>query len=280
MALQRKKNSSKKTALLLSAIFSVVVCLFAAFSYVSYAWFTFQRTATVNFSNLQMSGSLEATVYRSPINLTNLSGYQLSGYTVPSSYTALVGSTSNCLFQSGEDDSYKLAPGLAKSYLFEIYNGASYSQDISLYLMSFESGVSTTRFHSTSGVKGNAMRLSEATNVYATYFPESGALASAKAFIEGYDSTYSDVFSHSEASGDSLTNLWSSSSNSLASGATGYFLVTIAFDDSNANHYNLDEENSTVGTEELYEQSDSGSSNCFFDLSIVFPSVLIAPTVS
>lgn len=282
--LLRKKRNSKKAALLFGAVYCVAMATLATSVYITYSWFGAQRTAEVNFSDLQVASGLSVKTFYSPINQTNQSGYPFSGFTVPSSYTALTGTGSEALFVEGTVDNNLLAPTLAKSYLFEVTNNQSVPSGVALYLENFTSTASTTAFYSASGVKGDGVRLSPATNVYGSFFLETGALAAAKGFIQhtgDYASgsyTYSDVFSHSETSGSSLTELWATSATGVTidSGAKAYFIVTIAFDDSSSSHYVYDSVNST-SDESLYSQSDAGDSNCFANLSIVFPSVMVTP---
>lgn len=311
------KHWYKRKAFLLSALCTAFTVSLAAFSYMSFAWFTSERTATVNFSSIKVSAGLTVSVDYCKLNInggaasaTASNGYKLSEASslVTSNFAGSY--VYSDLFASGDTAHYAtsyMAPLYASTFAIAVTNpeGSNAVTPV-LYLTGFTTprsstdalGVGTGTY-----TLGDYFSLNQALRVYCTY--TSGSSTDIQTFLnksfvdssvttEGsvYDTT-DDVFVDNSASpsakyainkGSDTSNIVSCSDKwatgtSLAGGSTGYFLITIYLSNDSSTFYtNVGSTTVDSNTINLWQASTSGNSNPYQSISgFAFSSLLINP---
>lgn len=310
------KKWYKRKAVLLSALCTAFTVSLAAFSYISFAWFTSQRTATVNFSSLKVGGGMEVSVDYCKLNInggkssaTASNGYKLSE--APSLVTSNFSSSYayDNLFTSGDTAHYAtsyMAPLYASTFAIKVSNpdGNNPVTPV-LYLTGFTTPRSTTdAIGEGTGTYtlGDYFSLNQALRVYCSY--STGTASEIQTFLtksfvdssittEGsvYDTT-DDVFKDSTTSAKYVMNKGATTSNavscedkwatgsSIAGGGVGYFLITIYLSNDSSTFYSKVGE-TTVGssTVSLWQtDATTGNSNPYQSISgFAFSNLLINP---
>lgn len=282
-----RKTSRRIRSLFLSAVYCVLMVSLAAFSYVTYAWFTTNRTAQVNFASLSVSKGINASlkVFRynqtftgtgdSKVFTGNYYGYE---YLQVGALVPTVSYSDDFLAPS---DAASLTntvyyPGYASSYLVEISNLDSLSKNVGVYLAQYTS-VAGTCLKSTGDHP--AIALAEAMRVYVGTSTETlGSAAwnsAAQTFLTTlHDSDSGSVFQKSEgtsSSGNVLASpeAWGSGLNLPANGTLSFF-ITVYFANFPSTFYALD------SADAYYTASLSGNSNVYSGLSIAFNRLIIS----
>lgn len=308
--------SGKRKGLLMAALMAVFSLGIASFSYFTAAWFSNQRSATVNFSNLKTSEGLSVSVDYCKLNLDHgaTGGSSVSnGYLINNAGTLVTNNYSGTytysnLFAAAGTDTSKLkhadgAPQYAATYSLKVINNSGAATIPTLYLMGFLTPHSTldavAEGNETDGYTvGDYFSLNSVLRVYCQYtstpdtdlstFLNRNVITSTNTAEGAVSDSTGDVFVDSNgdkyplnsgATGNTvsgITDKWATGS-SLASGSTGYFLITIYYSDDSSTFY---EETSTATVDSqvvtLYSKSTSGNSNAYQSLdSFAFSSLLL-----
>lgn len=289
--------------MLLSALMTAFTVSLAAFSYISFAWFSANRQASVNFSSLTVSGGLTVSVDYCKLNVNGgASGATVSnGYMMKNAQSLVESNLSSTytyanLFASADTDQCStqwMAPLYASTYAIKVTNPANNNPTKPvLYLEGFTSPSSTTDALATGTgtqadpyVLSDYLSLNKALRVYCewTTTPDTALQAFlTKTFddtsvTDGTYDTTGDVFINTAVSSNkyainagaatsgvvSANDLWATGTT-LASDSIGYFLITIYFSNDSSTFYNK------VGTTtvdsktvNLYQASTSGDSNAY-----------------
>jgi hypothetical protein len=261
------KRRYKKKALLLSGLFTAAMFSLSVFSYISFAWFLGNRTATVNFASMTVNGSgLAASVkYFEKNASTSGSTTYYDGYNVKT----LTASTYFDTFSYASDfldpgtstapfSMARFAPGYASSYCIEVTNSSSTPKNVGLFLLAYLASSSSASYHVAETVNGHAyaetdpFNLCEATRVYSAWTVDAPT-ATGKTFLA---KSFTDSASSSTAN-DSVGNVFvghtdgGSSSISLVTGESwmpsstaaipslgkGYLFVTFYFSNDSSTYY-------------------------------------------
>lgn len=254
---------------MLSALFATGMFSLAAFSYLSLAWFMNQRTATVNFASMQVSGGLSVSVRYFDKNATaaNSTTY-FEGYDVKalsaSTYFDSFAYSRDFLDPGTSPAPFSMArfnPGYASSYCLEISNSASSPLDVALYLLAYKASASSTNFHVGETVNGHAyaetdaFNLCEATRVYTAWTVASDPTSAGKTFLaksfadSALSATLNDgignVFLNHTDGGASAISLvtpekWMPAMpEAIPGNGKGYLFVTFYFSNDSATYYRL-----------------------------------------
>jgi hypothetical protein len=281
------KLSNGKKGVILSVVFALAMVSLASFSYISYAWFASQRTASVNFANMQISQGLTYTLYSFNGNEASSSSTTNNGYKLSDAATlAPTGSTYTSLFKSidvSTDEGLKqlgknavFSPSYASTFVVEVKNNDTYGSHIGLYLKAFTASVTSNKYHSSDTSK--PFSLAEPMEVYTGFSDGSNLDADAVSFLQGTMSdSLTNRFTVTEP-GDLANPLdWGSDlsrGTSISSDGTCYFFVTFYFSNDPSTFYSY---SSTTGDDSYYTQSNTGDSNVYENLTMAFTSLAILP---
>jgi hypothetical protein len=265
-----------KTLALIGVVGSLLFTM-AAFSYLSYAWFTAQRTVNANFTNIKVTSGFSVKVKYLSYNgqtengVTTYHGYKRGDITSLDTSFTYAGN-----FLSADDTSSTgplggryFAPLYASTYCFEIsYDGGE--APFNIFLSSFSSPASTTEY---SDSLSAYISLSEAVDVYTAYSDGTNLDADAKAFLEATTGDgASDRFSHTGSSLEAGTaDSWNpTASMKTSKSGPAYFFVTEYFTNDSATFYSP-----VSGSANHWVHDVNGTSNPYQGLSIVLTGVTV-----
>lgn len=302
MGSEFRKKLYRKRALIASAFTFALTIGLASYASITLAWFTTNRTATVNFASMKVEGGLEASVkYCSYNKESNGNG----GYLKSSLSTTKFDADNNTyatLFLDPSQDKSELgngyfAPLYCSSYVIEVTNPTSRSISFATYLLSYNETVLVTRVDGDVTTPTSYISLARAMKVYTSYSlstSDTDKLADARSFLTSSFSTNgvenAGVFSHTEAvtttgtpASFSLTSpeSWNPSGTTITIPSSGacHFFISMYFSNDSSTFYG---EPTSVTSGEVttytYKKSTTGNSNCYQNLSIAFASLLVAPT--
>jgi hypothetical protein len=268
----------KKRALLLSALYCAAMFSLAAFAYVSLAWFTSKRTASVNFASAQVADGLSYKIHYFTKNHETGSymGYHPNEVT---SATVIDYATDfpevNDTSSSGPLGQSNFAPAYASSFVFEITN-ANPVETVEVSLSQFTAPTSSSKYDND---HSRLISLSEATRIYTGFTSDSAAVSSyAKTFLsQSYADLTDSKFNHQD-SGGVLSTPESWGVNTIPEGTTGYFFLTMYFSNDSATFYSPVSDEATTsddGYVHYVHNTVDGNSNVYKGLSIVFNSLII-----
>jgi hypothetical protein len=272
------KPKYKKRALLLSAIYCAAMFSLAAFAYVSLAWFTSRRTASVNFASATVEDGLSYKIHYFTKNHETGSymGYHPSEVTsettidYASDFPEVTDTTA-----SGPLGNQNFDPTYASTFVFEISN-VNVQESVGVYLSEFTAAYSTTKYDDDNS---KLISLSEAMRIYTGYTNDAATLSTyAKSFLT---TSYADLtdskFNHKD-SGGPLATPESWGINTISQNTTGYFFLTMYFSNDASTFYSPLSSESTTGTDgyvHYKHDTTNGNSNVYKGLSIVFNSLII-----
>jgi hypothetical protein len=264
------KRRYKKKALLLSGLFTAAMFSLSVFSYVSFAWFLGNRTATVNFASMTVNGSgLAASVKYFEKNAKTVSsttyydGYDVKALTASTYFNSFT-YASDFLDPGASMAPFSMArfnPGYASSYSIEVTNSSSTPKSVGLFLLTYLATSSSANYHVAETVAGHAyaqtdpFNLCEATRVYSAWTVASDPTATGKAFLAKsfvdsassltLDDAVGNVFSGHTDGGSSPIALvtpesWMPASPAaIPAGGKGYLFVTFYFSNDSSSYYYL-----------------------------------------
>jgi hypothetical protein len=268
----------QKTAAMIGLLGSLLFTL-SAFSYLSYAWFTSQKTTSVNFSNMKLVTGFSVKVkylsYNGQIEngVTTYHGYKRSDITT---LDASFSYSSNFLTPEDTTSTGPLggryfAPFYASTYCFEITSDEGLTS-FQVFLSSFSSPASTTEY---SDSLSAYISLSEAVDVYTAYSDGTNLDADAKAFLEATTGDgATDRFSHTGTSLEEGTADSWNPTGTMKTPASGpaYFFVTEYFTNDSATFYSP-----VSGSANHWVHDVNGTSNPYQGLSIVLSGASVGP---
>lgn len=264
----------KKAAILIS-LYSFLLLAIGTGSYVTLAWFSGQRTATVNFAALSVSNGFTVNArYLSYNAQTDGSNTVYNGYkrneitTLDASFsyaTNFVAVTDTS--STGPLGNHYFAPLYASTYCFEVtYDGGNMGFNVALN--AFSSPASATAYSDT---LSSYVSLSEAIDVYTGFSDGTNLDSDAKAFLEATSGdNATDRFSHTNSGASDLVDSWNTAAAmSVPSGGKAYFFVTVYFSNDSSTFYSA-----VSGSENHYvHNTTNGDSNVYKNLSITFTSL-------
>lgn len=278
----------------MSILYTGAMVSLAIFSYITYAWFTTQTNATVNFASMKVDSGISANLKYCKQN-GGKDNYYL-GYAKGNQTT---------LFNKANWDTYAnnfstptnlsaqynqiYAPGYASSFSIEIKNDSISSKNVNVYLRKFVSVGSTLYF---TDDDNKPIALDRAMDVYTGCIvtDDASALTTyARGFLQSDtansdDGVTVDRFAHTEATastGLAVEDQWNGNTITLASGKTAYFFITLYFSNADSTLYKVSGSDATSSSAASHYQvtqtasADGGSSNVYSGLSILFSELYI-----
>jgi hypothetical protein len=266
----------KKTGLMIALYGSLLFSL-GSFTYLSYAWFTSQRTVSTNFNSIKVTSGFSLKIkylsYNSSLNGTTpvYHGYKRAdiatldtSFTYASNFLEVTDTSS-----SGPLGGIYFAPLYASTYCFEVtYDGGA--TPFNVYLSSFSSPASTTAYSDTLSAY---ISLSEAVDVFTGFSDGTNLDSDAKAFLEATTGdSATDRFNHTGTSlaADTYDSWNPSASMNSVDGGTAYFFVTEYFSNDSSTFYSP-----VSGSDGHYVHDTAGNSNPYQGLSIVLSGVTL-----
>jgi hypothetical protein len=273
----KDKHYYRKKTVILTFIYSLTVFTLASCTYATLAWFSSQRSASVNFESITVGAGFsvkmkylsynaqteDGTVYYHGYKRADISTLDTS-FSYAQNFIAFDETTT-----SGPLGSDHFAPLYASTYCFEVtFSSGGVSFDAAL--TSFTAPASTTEYSDT---LSSYICLSEAVDVFTGYSDGTNLDADAKAFLEATTGdAATDRFSHT---GSSLTEGESDSWNpantmTILEGGVGYFFVTEYFSNDSSTFYSP-----VSGSDNHWVHNTEGTSNPYEGLSILLTGMSI-----
>jgi hypothetical protein len=269
-------------SIVLGAVYFVMATTLCVFSYVTYAWFTSNRSVEVNFANL--SADKDISFRLKYFDQNGQLGYQrslASTYTSAAGFSYVFGTSNTGSFLDAtleSDTAASYAPGYATSYAIEVTNEGTGTKKVGLFLNRFSSVASTVYYSDSTCTTGIA--LSEAMRVYTSYVSASddGALTTAAStFLTATSPT--NYFSHTEGTTSGGTTLatpelWGPTSGiTLTGGARAVIFVSFYFTNESSTFYSYSATDGADATKMYYIHNTEGDSNVYKALKIAFSSL-------
>lgn len=282
------KKVFKKRAIVLSALFTAGMFSLSVYSYLSLAWFSSNRVATVSFSSVKVGAGYEMEIYSFNENRHLISGstysYNGYGYGSRSNISANVTSFATDFYlptSTSEFNTSFLNTNIAVTYCLKITNNSGSASTPHVYLTSFASPNSASNF---SDSDSHLISLAENMAVYSGFSLGGASFKSDfQAFLTGAmsDST-TDRFTHNYQETLADADDWSASSaTDIPVDGTGYYFLTFRSLDDSSTYYSLSEGTFTDGYTH-YTRNTAGDSNAFMysstnQLSISFTGISVLP---
>ena len=268
-----KKRRTLRTALIIS--FASLVALTAAGGGV-FAWFSMQRTASVNLANIGVAGeSTTAALKYCTLNYQaagKYDGYKSNDSRIDSGTTYDYDS----YFLVADDNArqaLKYSPGYSFTFAIEIQGSSNSQVTISKYI----SEASTRYFYMDNEVR-KGFALARALDVYSSVYTSKPTSADLYTYFSRQGVIGNDYFNYVEATSNTGTAINQPCSTVFNASSTAYLLLTLYFSDDPSTWYSV-----ARGTESTTLASTGNGSTKTFNLpsnALFVKSVTLADTFS